>query len=450
MKISEEAIIICKILTNHGFEAYLVGGYIRDKLLGKTPKDIDVATNATPTEVYASFINRYYVAPTGEKFGTVSIVEYFTNKVLAEVTTYRSEGRYSDGRHPDNIKYEKDPKKDLARRDFTMNAIAYNLLEHKFVDPFNGMLHIKNRLIVSVGNPEERFKEDPLRMMRMCRFAATLNFDVEGNTEKAARKLHHLIANISAERVRDELIKILLSDNPRRGIGYLRRTKILQVILPKLDKLQGVFQPPQHHRFDVYNHSIETAQILSKQESNPYLVITGLLHDVGKTEMALTSPYFKYHVDDGMKILPEILRRLKLSNKQRRYIMFLVEHHMDAFNYINNMSKRGNRRYLSKIKNLSWLGDLRCLILADVQASGYNKENELNKINLWFDALYKIINSKEPVSKKDLMVNGYDLMKLNIKPKEIGKIKSILLDIILDNPKLNTKEELIKIVKIRY
>ena len=164
-------------------------------------------------------------------------------------------------------------------------------------------------------------------------------------------------------------------------------------------------------------------------------MITGLLHDVGKTEMALTSPYFKYHVDDGMKILPEILRRLKLSNKQRRYIMFLVEHHMDAFNYINNMSKRGNRRYLSKIKNLSWLGDLRCLILADVQASGYNKENELNKINLWFDALYKIINSKEPVSKKDLMVNGYDLMKLNIKPKEIGKIKSILLDIILDNPK---------------
>lgn len=445
-----DATTIIEILNKYGFEAYIVGGTIRDIILKRKPKDVDIATNAKPVEVYSSLIDQYYVVPTGEKFGTVTVVDYFSHKPIVEVTTYRSEGRYSDNRHPDSIKFEEDLGKDLARRDFTMNAIAYNLLTDETVDPFDGRTDIRERKIRAVGNAEERFMEDPLRIMRMCRFVSQLGFDVEPNTYSASRKLSALISNVPVERVRDELLKLLIGDYVINGLNLMMGIGLMEHILPEVARLEGIKQPIQHHKYDVLEHLFVTVLYLPR---DGVLRLAGLLHDVGKTIMNKDSPHFPSHVDDGMKMLPSILRRLKLSKEQSAYILFLVQHHMDAFYYINNISninnisKRSSRRYLSKVKRIDWIGDLRELISADVKASGYDRRDMIHSINLWFNQLYDLIDERrnQPFSKKDLVINGHDLIKIGVPPSKImGKIQNILLDEVIDNPENNDREYLIK------
>ena len=447
----EEATIICEILNNHGFEAYFVGGCIRDKIMGKNPKDIDIATDATPTEVYASMIDRFYVAPTGEKFGTVSIIDFFSHQVLAEVTTYRSEGRYSDKRHPDTVNFEKSLIKDLSRRDLTINAIAYDPIKEEFVDPYHGQRDLNFKTLRAVGNPILRFSEDPLRMMRLFRFASKLGFNIDLATKNAVEVVNYLIKNVSGERVRDELIKMMETDNPKIGIMGMFETELLFFVLPEVDRLYKVPQPNNHHKYDVFNHCLNTMQSISLNQysiNKPYLVLAGLLHDIGKTYPNNKSPYFPNHVDDGVKMLTNIFNRLKLSNENRYYIRFLIKHHMDGYNYINNNSKRGNRRYLSKIKNLELLKDLQILIHADAIGSGINKDDVINKVDLWFDNLYTMIDEKEPFSKKDLVINGNDLLEIGIPASNIlGDIQKVLLDEVLNDPNLNNREYLLKRAK---
>jgi len=324
-----EASAVCRILKDNGFGAYIVGGAVRDAIIGTPIADMDVATNATPKQVIKVFEKGgFRVFPVGEKFGTVQ-VECFQS--LVEVTTYRSEGKYTDKRHPDCVKFETELVKDLERRDFTINAIAYDPVSYEVIDPFDGQKDIENGVIRAVGNPEERFREDPLRMLRMCRFAGKLGFVVESKTLQASRILHKLITEIPMERVKDELFKLLQVENLTFSWNYLKNSRLLHDILPELASLEGVEQPREYHRYDVLTHSFLTAQGIPCNEARllrfrntPLLRLAGLLHDVGKTKVNPTPPYFPDHIKDGIKIVRKICKRLKLSNKERVYLEFMV------------------------------------------------------------------------------------------------------------------------------
>ena len=439
---------LSSILTANKFESYIVGGAVRDFLLDLKVHDVDITTNAKPWVVTKIFDEAgYKVIPIGEKFGTVQILSSKTGEII-EITTYRSETGYSDYRHPDEITFETDLLKDLSRRDFTINAVAFDPITEKYVDPYNGRDHLTYRKIVTVGNPEDRFNEDPLRMMRMCRFSASLDFYVDENARKEAKKLSHLITSISPERVRDELIKILESDNPNLGIGAMLRTGLLHHILPELESLQGVKQPSQHHSYDVFFHSCGTMMELTGKD--PYLMLAGLLHDIGKRKMNDEAPYFPDHASDSERILIPILERLKISKEKQEYVRFLVRDHMDGFMLCKNYTQTSLRKYLSKIKEPSMLFGLRSLILADIRASGYVKNRELSEINELFAEMFKILLEKPPFSRKDLAINGHDLLKLGIPATPIlGKILKEFLDEVLEFPERNTRTYLIKSAKTK-
>jgi len=436
---------VCEILGEAGFDAYIVGGTVRDRLLtGRTSGDIDIATDATPKQVKKLFSKlEMKVIPVGEKFGTVQVLIEGGREYQIEITTYRSEGKYTDKRHPDEVKFEKDLIKDLERRDFTMNAIAFDPINRVTIDPFNGIDDIDAGIIRAVGNPTERFEEDPLRMMRMCRFSGKLGFLVEQETLDAGIKLHKLINKIPAERIRDELLKILGVENLTFAFHYLRITGLLKEILPEVARLRGIPQPRRHHKFDVLTHSIQTVSGLPRNK--PYLRLAGLLHDIGKLEMAQNPPYFAGHDNDGVKMAKDILKRLKVSNTKTDYVLFIIKRHMDGFNSLRKFSKKSARRYLSKIENVKWLPDLHAHIVADIIASGYWKPQSIRQVDKWMDKLFTVMEEHQPFTKKDLVINGHDLIKLGIPPSAtLGRIQQSLLEEVIENPDLNTREYLLK------
>jgi len=435
-----EASAVCKILQDNGFEAYIVGGAVRDAIIGTTIGDMDVTTNATPKQVTEVF-NRggFVVNPVGEKFGTVQVQCFHS---LVEITTYRSEGEYTDKRHPDSVKFETDLVKDLERRDFTMNAIAYDPVSDEIIDPFDGRKDLDFGDIKAVGNPEERFREDPLRMLRMCRFAGKLGFNVEFKTVVAVLKLHSLITKIPVERVKDELFKILQVENFGFSWHYLRSTKLLGDILPELASLKDMEQPREYHKYDVLNHSFLTA--LGIPRDKPLLRLAGLLHDVGKRKMNPTSPYFPDYVKGGIKIVRKIYKRLKLSNKERVYLEFMVKNHMIVYHNMK-ITTKGMRRFLSKIDDLSLLYDLFYLIRADMLALGYYRPTLLKTLDKFILKMKEVLDAKQPFTKADLKINGHDLMGLGVPPAPIlGKILDALLQEVIENPELNNREYLLK------
>jgi poly(A) polymerase len=365
---------IVSTLREHGYQAYFAGGCVRDLLLTREPTDYDVATDATPRQVMQIFPQTYAV---GEQFGVVLVPEssatsYFTastaspssgaEHVLArpstvvEVATFRSDLGYSDGRHPDEVRFSKDPREDAQRRDFTVNGMMLDPATNQVLDFVGGQADLKAGIIRAIGDPERRFTEDKLRMLRAVRFAARFDYRIDAATMAAMQKLAPGIHHVSCERVRDELTKMLTEGRARRAFELLDTTKLLQEVLPEIAAMKGVEQPPQYHpEGDVFIHTLLLLEKLAGGEpvAPPHRISTtlawgALLHDVGKPPTFRIAPdriRFDGHVDVGVKMAAEICRRLRFSNHETDQILALVANHM-RFGNIQRMKQSTLKRFL--------------------------------------------------------------------------------------------------------
>lgn len=451
MKIPEEVKSIIRKLEKHNYEAYIVGGCVRDLLLvplaGGKPKDWDITTNAKPKEIQKIFPKSFYA----NKFGTVTVQTGSKDETLAEieVTTYRIDEKYTDKRHPDKIRFAKTIKEDLARRDFTVNALALDI-KGNLLDFFNGENDLKKKIIRAVGNPEERFNEDALRMLRAVRFAATLGFNIEPKTLKAIQKDAGWIQAISKERIRDELIKIIDppagGSKPSQGIELLRKAKLLQYILPELEKGVGVGQN-KGHIYDIYEHSIRSLQAAADQKFNLEVRLAALFHDIGKPETKEgegPDSTFYNHDYVGAKFTTRILGRLKFPRKFIEKVAVLVRNHMFVSDP-DRITDAGVRRLIRRV-GLENTTDLINLRVADRLGMGVPKARpyRLRTIEYMMEKV-----SKDPISVKMLKIGGSEIMKiLKIEPgPKIGAILDVLLSELIEDPKKNTKAYLEKRVK---
>lgn len=438
------AVPIIQILNKHNFEGYVVGGSVRDFLMGKPCDDIDIATDATPNQVMDIFKGEgFETVPVGIEFGTV-LVHKLPEYEATEITTYRSEGRYSDNRHPDTVVFETDLIKDLERRDFTINAIAFDPIKEEFVDPFNGGKDILDRKIKAVGDPNERFKEDPLRMIRLARFAGRLSFNIDFDTEVSAVTHSHKIKDISRERIKSEMDKIMKNENTSNCIRILYDIGILKEILPEVSSLRGRKQPKEHHRFDVFDHTLNVIDNVK----DPILKYAALFHDIGKLKMNDESPYFPGHEDISAKMFEGITKRINFSNEEIREIKFLIEHHMD-FTDEWILEEKYMRKYINKNQDyIDILPKVFELKTADIKGTGYEKIGRLKFINKAQNLFEKVINEEQPFSRKDLAINGKDIIDLGIPPSpKIGEMLDYLVDAVIDNPTINEREKLLSMVK---
>ncbi|KAJ52610.1 poly(A) polymerase [Clostridium tetanomorphum DSM 665] len=432
--------LIINTLEEHNHEAYIVGGCVRDSILNKTPNDWDVTTNAKAEQVEKIFKNRgFKVIETGIKHGTVTII---IDNVGYEVTTYRIDGEYLDGRHPDKVEFTSSLKEDLSRRDFTINAIAYNHTEG-IVDYFEGIKDLKNKVITCVGDPLKRFSEDALRMMRAVRFSAQLDFKIEYNTEDAIKSLSDNIKFVSMERIKEEFDKILLSDNVDK-IRNLNCYGLMTHFLPEYNICEVTPQNNPYHIFDVGIHLIRSVENIEK---NLYLKLTMLLHDICKPQCKTTDElgidHFYVHGYKSAEKAREILKRMKYDNKTIEKVYTLIEYH-DHEVYSN----KSIRKLLNKIgEELFW--DLLKVKEADIKAQNPKFYEERHKRLLEVqEKLNNILQKKQCFSLKDLAINGKDLIQLGLaQGKEIGKILNELLEKVIENPELNTREKLINIIK---
>jgi len=423
--------IIAK-LEKAGFEAYIVGGCVRDFLLEKKPKDWDVTTNAKPEQIQKVFPDSFYE----NKFLTV------TTKSGVEITTYRLEAGYSDKRHPDELKYAKTLEEDLARRDFTINAMAMDL-KKKVTDLFDGKKDLKNKIIKTVGNPNERFSEDALRMLRAVRFATTLGFAIEEKTFEAIKINSIWLEAVSKERIRDEFLKIIMSENAGKGIELLRELELLKYILPELLENYGVLQN-KHHIYDCYTHAVKSLEYAVKRNFNLEVRLASLLHDIAKPRVKVgqgENATFYNHEIVGTKMVFQILNRLKFSQKEIEKITKLVRYHQFYYN-VDEVSPASVRRLIKNVGPES-IDELLQVRMADRIGSGVPKA-EPYKLRHFKYLVEKV--SKDPISAKMLKLNGNDLMALlNIEPgPRIGQILEIILGYVLDDPKKNKEDVLEK------
>lgn len=425
---------IIHTLQSHGYEAYAVGGCVRDSILGRTPEDWDITTSAMPEEMKALFP---HTVDTGIAHGTVTI---FVGREGFEVTTYRVDGKYEDSRHPKEVTFVRNLKDDLLRRDFTINAMAYNE-EDGLEDIFGGTQDIRHGIIRCVGDAKARFSEDALRILRGIRFAAQLGFELDGETQEGMRLLAPTLQKISAERIQTELVKILLSPKP----DILReawRLGITREFLPELDLAMETKQETPHHMYTVGEHILHTLQNI---RSDRVLRLTMLFHDMGKPVKKTMDEkgiaHFKGHAETSRETAETILRRLKFDNITIQKVEKLVYYH----DYRMPVTEKGVRRALSKIGE-----ELFPLYLevrrADVLAqSTYQREEKLADID-GVEALYRrIVEAGQCVTLKELAVTGGDLIAAGMEPgKEIGQKLNSLLELVLEKPELNTREELLK------
>ncbi|NFI06173.1 HD domain-containing protein [Clostridium botulinum] len=432
---------IINTLQENGYEAYIVGGAVRDSLLERKVNDWDITTSANPQEVVNIFENLgYKIIPTGLKYGTVTIL---ISSIGYEVTTFRVDGEYEDNRHPKEVKFTSNLREDLKRRDLTINAMAYND-KIGLVDYFHGLEDLNNKIIRCVGNSKDRFNEDSLRMLRCIRFASQLNFHMEESTKLNIRELSRNIANVSMERIRDELCKILVSSQPVYGIRNIVELNLIDYIIPELKACVGFEQHNIHHDKDVYGHILSVVEnVPSKLE----LRLAALLHDIGKPKCFSIGDngqgHFYGHQKISADMTKDILKRLKFDNKTIDKVDKLVYNHMARYNKLRTPNIK---KFINKV-GIDNLDDLFELQIADIKGSTKEYHSFDNVLNLKIKC-EKILSEKQPLTIKDLDINGYDLMELGINQgKEIGIMLNKLLNIILENPNLNNKEDLIKIVE---
>ena len=442
--LKKEIIDVGTALESAGFEAYLVGGCVRDLLLGHEPKDWDITTNAKPEEIQKIFLDSVYE----NNFGTVGIKTNSDNPKLkiVEVTTFRQEGKYTDKRHPDEIKFAETIEEDLSRRDFTVNALAMNLGHQErsaVIDPYGGQNDLKNKIIRAVGNPEERFQEDALRLMRAVRFMAQLGFGIEEQTEAAVKKHAGILEFVSKERVRDELSKLLSAEKAADGIRKMQGLGLLKLVLPELEEGVGMGQN-KHHIYTVFEHNLKSLEYAAKNGFPLELRLASLLHDVGKPRSKRgdgPDSTFYGHQVIGERMVLSMLDRLRFSKAMIEKIALLVREHMFVYDP-DTMTDAGARRLLRRVGEEN-INDLFLLREADRIGSGVPNAQPYRLRHLKF-RIEKV--SKDPISAKMLKVNGEDIMRvLGIEPSaRIGFVLAILLEEVLDDPLVNVKEVLVK------
>jgi tRNA nucleotidyltransferase (CCA-adding enzyme) len=452
-KIKPEVLQIYNSLEKAGFEVFFVGGCVRDLLLDKQTKDWDLTTNAQPSEIQKVFPDSFY----DNLFGTVGVKfqeinednEEILSKNYVEITTYRSESGYKDRRHPESVTWGKTIDEDLTRRDFTVNAIAAKIIGEKLelIDPFNGQEDLKSKLIKAVRNPQERFKEDGLRLMRAVRLATQLGFTIEDKTKAAITEDALLIQEISGERIRDELLKILATENPYDGIALLDEVGILKYIFPELEEGKGISQtrPGRHHTTDVFNHNILSLKFCTS--TDPIVRLATLLHDVGKPYVAAKDEsghvIFYNHEVKGAILSKEISERLRLSKKQKEKIYTLIRWHM--FTVDTALTDSAIRRFIRRVgvENVADMMDLR---IGD-RLGGGTQVAESWRLKKFKERITEQLNP--PFSINDLAIDGNDIMELlKLKPgPEIGKILKTLFDEVDEDLSKNTREYLLKRVK---
>lgn len=437
--IPEKAKYIIDTITAAGFEAYVVGGCVRDSILGRKPQDWDITTSARPEQVKALFPR---TIDTGLQHGTVTVMR---EREGFEVTTYRIDGEYEDSRHPREVIFTPNLEEDLKRRDFTINAMAYND-EAGLIDIFGGIEDMEAGVIRCVGNPLERFREDALRMLRAIRFSAQLGFQIDPSTRDAVRELAPTLQKISAERIQMELVKLVTSPHP----DYLREAYALgvtKVFFPEFDAAMETEQNHPHHMYSVGEHILHS---LSFTEPEKVLRLTMLLHDIGKPEALSVDDngvtHFYGHAAISAEMAKKILRRLKFDNDTIYMVGKLVNYH----DYGNGVEPdiRTVRKAVHKVGEDAFPA-LFQVKRADILAQSiYQREEKLERVSKWQQLYEEIKEKKQCISLRELAVTGSDLIAAGIAPgKEIGEILQQLLEQVLENPELNTREQLLSIVR---
>lgn len=436
--IPQAVLDICAALRDNGYQAYLVGGAVRDSLRGEAPGDWDIATDALPTKVLSLFPK---TIPTGLKYGTVTVIHCGLN---VEVTTFRSDGTYRDARHPEDVSFSTSIEEDLQRRDFTVNAIAYEPDKDEFVDPYGGRRDLRLRLLRTVGEPKERFAEDALRMLRFFRFLATLGFRAHRKTLAAIDP--PLIRHISPERLRDELCRLLLAKSPGSTLSAMHRTGLLEEILPELALGDGVTQG-SFHRHDVLRHSLHA---LDNTLPRLDLRWAALLHDVAKPMTRFEKSgeiHFYGHDVEGEKLTRAILNRLRYSSKFTQKVALLVRWHM--FPVHARSTDKALRRFIRKVGKDNVL-DLMEIRRADILALG--RQTTCAGWNHWQTLrgrLVEIMDSDATFTISDLAIGGHEVMEtLGLSPgPDVGSALEWLLEKVLDEPGLNHPAELLNLLQ---
>lgn len=452
-------------LTKHGYEAFLVGGSIRDLLLGKSPEDYDIATNAYPDQISAIFEKSI---PTGAKFGTITVISEDDNgeKFDVQVTTYRSEADYVSGRWPSKVEFARTIQEDLSRRDFTINSMALDLSslregnsDYILIDPYEGQSDLSKKIIKAVGIPVERFEEDGLRSVRACRLASQLQFTIEDKTFEAIKQTLHITKLVSVERFREELMKLLLkSPKPSVGLSLLKESGILSIFIPELTEGVNVVQP-EFHSDDVFTHSI-----LAVDEAEDSVKLAALFHDIGKPRTIVVDEkgtHFYGHDVVGANMTEEIMKRLKFSNNEIDQTVKLVRWHMfyypsaDWRNSEDLKNKPAHgwtdsaiRRLIQNVGGLESIDQLLKLRIAD-QLSNKKYEFDRGELDAISERIAEVSAKEMALKVSDLDITGQDLMEnFNIPAgPQIGKVLSHLLDKVIEEPGLNKKFDLLLLAK---
>ncbi len=424
-------------LEQHGYEAYIVGGCVRDSLMGKSPSDWDICTSARAEEMMALFEDKR-VIPTGIQHGTLTIL---AEDGAYEVTTFRIDGEYLDHRHPKSVAFTRELAEDLSRRDFTINAMAWHP-ERGLIDLFGGVEDLRDRLVRAVGDPVQRFNEDGLRMLRMVRFATVLDFDYDPAAYDAVRKQGHLLQYISKERIQVELNKILLAAHPARGLEDLYTLGMYPYIIPMMCHTVGFAQRGGHHFLDVFEHSLLAVGVIA-----PELVLrlTMLLHDIGKpfvwdSSESLSYDRFDDHAAVSAKLAGKILRDLKYDNATRKDVVELIAHHNDIL-----LPDPVNVR-----RALARLGEVQTRRLVQVKVAdliAHDLAGEREKILALFaeisDVIDEVVARGDCTSVKALAIGGQDMMALGLSGRAIGQMLNAALELVLEKPEMNTRETLL-------
>lgn len=457
VNIPENVSRVTESLRSHGFEAFLVGGCVRDLIMGKEPKDFDVTSNAKPEQVVDLFEKEGLKVVYENTFGTVMIIfeeePLDSNSRQIEITPYRRETTYSDARHPDQVSFADKLEDDLMRRDFTMNALAYNPVTQPHPDPllqgegagqvvdlYGGLEDIKNKTIKTVGDASERFGEDALRMMRAVRFAAQLGFSVSHETLIGIQNNKELLKKVSQERIRDEFIKIVDSPNPSIGIGFMVQLGLMEYVIPEL--LEGVgCEQGGVHKYDVFEHLVHACQHAADKHYPFHVKLAALFHDIGKPRTkrpGKLKPTFYGHEVVGARMADKIMNRMKFPKADSELVVKLVRYHM-FMSDTETITLSAVRRMITNVSR-EHIWDL--MKIRECDRVGMNKTEAPFRLRKYFAMIEQAL--RDPISVSQLAIDGNYLMKnLGVKPgRRMGWILHALLEEVLENPELNTVENL--------